>query len=127
MENQIVEKIKNLTSKLGETLLKPGLIEADENEFFRKDVFAELASKGIVGLSFPKEFGGSGLPPSAFLAAIQELSYFDPGMAVTISVHSGLCGGVIFRNASEELKKEWLPKIAKGSVIGAYSLTENHA
>ena len=127
MENQVVDKIRSLTSKLSETLLKPGLIEADENELFRKDIFTELASKGIMGLSLPREFGGSGLPPSAFLAAIQELSYFDPGMAVTISVHSGLCGGVIFRNASEELKKEWLPKIAKGSAIGAYSLTENHA
>lgn len=127
MDNQIIDRIRNLASKLAESFLKPGLIEADENEIFRKEIFKNLASKGMMGLAFPQEFAGMGLPPSAFLAAVQEFSYFDPGMAVTISVHSGLCGGVISRHGSEEMKKEWLPKIAKGDVIGAYSLTENHA
>ena len=127
MDNQIVDRIGALASKLGKSFLEPGLVQADEKELFRKDVFKTLASKGMMGLSFPKEFGGMGLPASAFLTAVQEFSYFDPGMAVTISVHCGLCGGVILRHGSEEIKKEWLPKIAKGEVIGAYSLTENHA
>ncbi len=108
MNIQVVERIKNLASKLAESFLKPGLVEADENEIFRETVFNNLASKGIMGLSIPQEFGGMGLPVSAFLTAVKEFSYFDPGMAVTISVHSGLCGGVVLRHGSEEMKKEWL-------------------
>lgn len=120
----MIGKIRSLAARLATSILAPGHEEADRDEVFRKDLFHQLGAKGLMALPIRKEHGGMGLGSGVFMAALEEIAVVDPGMAVTISVHSGLGGGVVNRHAQDACAEEWLSQIASGKVLLAYGLTE---
>ena len=104
--------------------LKPGSQEWDEREAIPAEIYKEAAELGFFGLSVPEEFGGLGVDALAYAVAMEELARGSASFQVCATVHNSLVCAAIAKHGSAEQKKKFLPKMASGEWIGAYSLSE---
>ncbi len=91
---------------------------------FPKQWIKGLAEVGAFGPYIPAEYGGPGLDQISYGIIMQELERGDSGLRSTASVQSSLVMYPIFTFGSEEQKKKYLPKLAKGEMMGCFGLTE---
>lgn len=98
--------------------------EMDEKEEVPKEILQELSELGYFGIRVPEKYGGLGLDMLSYTLMLEELAKVSAGLMIVVSVHNTLfCEGLI-QFGSEELKQKYLPRMAKGELIGAYCLTE---
>ena len=93
---------------------------------FPAELVSDVAALGLFGSTLPEEYGGAGLNYVSYGLICQELERGDSGLRSFVSVQSSLCMYPIFAYGSEEQKREWLPRMATGEVIGCFGLTEPH-
>jgi glutaryl-CoA dehydrogenase len=98
--------------------------DAYEKAYFPADVIPEVAEMGLLGATLPEEDGCAGINPTAYGLTMQELERGDSGLRSFVSVQGALCMFPIYAYGSEEQRRRWLPKMAKGEVIGCFGLTE---
>ncbi len=110
--------------KFAEEQIEPGAIERDEKEYFDKKLFKKLGELGLLGITAPEEYGGSGMDATAAVIANEEISAVDPGFCLAYLAHSMLAVNNIVQNASDEQKKRYLPKLSSGEWIGAMAMSE---
>ncbi|MFI5206446.1 MAG: acyl-CoA dehydrogenase family protein [Gemmatimonadales bacterium] len=91
---------------------------------FPVQLIPEMAELGFLGANLPEEYGCAGLNNVAYGLIMQELERGDSGVRSFASVQGGLVMYPIYTFGSEEQRKHWLPKLAKGEVIGCFGLTE---
>src|SRR3954467_9371839 len=91
---------------------------------FPKQLIPEMAELGMFGANLPEEYGCAGLNNVAYGLIMQELERGDSGVRSFASVQGALVMYPIYAFGSEEQKKEWLPQMASGKVIGCFGLTE---
>jgi glutaryl-CoA dehydrogenase len=102
-----------------------GLVEkAYDDAYFPAEVIPEIAEMGLLGATLPEKYGCAGVNPTAYGLTMQELERGDSGLRSFVSVQGALCMYPIFEYGSEEQRMQWLPKMAKGEVIGCFGLTE---
>jgi glutaryl-CoA dehydrogenase len=94
-----------------------------ERGTFPAEVVPELAKLGVFGMHL-QGYGAAGLSNVMYGLACQELERGDSGLRSFVSVQGSLCMYPINRYGSEEQKTKWLPRMAKGEVIGCFGLTE---
>ena len=102
----------------------PLIEEAYEKAYFPVDVIPEVAEMGLLGASLPEKYGCAGVSPTAYGLAMQELERGDSGLRSFASVQGSLVMYPIFAYGSEEQRMKYLPKMAKGELIGCFGLTE---
>jgi len=93
---------------------------------FPRELVPEIASLGLLGSSLPEEYGGAGLNGVSYGLICQELERGDSGIRSFVSVQSSLCMYPIYSYGTAEQKRDWLPRMAAGEVIGCFGLTEPH-
>jgi glutaryl-CoA dehydrogenase len=91
---------------------------------FPKEIIPQMAELGVFGANLPEEYGCAGLNNVAYGLIMQELERGDSGVRSFASVQGALVMYPIFAFGSEEQKKEYLPKMAHGDIIGCFGLTE---
>ncbi len=91
---------------------------------FPSELVPKMAELGIFGPTLPAEYGGMGVNNVAYGLIMQELERGDSGVRSFASVQSSLVMYPIYSFGSEEQKKNWLPRLANGSAIGCFGLTE---
>lgn len=84
----------------------------------------QMGEMGLFGLPFDEQYGGMGGDYLALCVAIEELARVDSSLAITLEAAVSLGAMPIYRFGSEELKRQWLPKLTSGEVLGAFGLTE---
>jgi glutaryl-CoA dehydrogenase len=104
--------------------VSPIIEEYAQRSEFPKQVIKGLAEVGAFGPYIPAEYGGSGLDQIAYGIIMQELERCDSGIRSTASVQSSLVMYPIYTFGSEEQRKKYLPKLAKGEMMGSFGLTE---
>jgi len=102
----------------------PIIQEHFRNATFPNDLIPKLGELGVFGPTLPTEFGGSEVSNVAYGLLMQELEKGDSGLRSFASVQGGLVMYPIWKYGSEEQKKNWLPKLAKGQAVGCFGLTE---
>ncbi|MFI5257927.1 MAG: acyl-CoA dehydrogenase family protein [Gemmatimonadales bacterium] len=102
----------------------PVIGEAYVQGRFPKELVPEMGELGVFGANLPEEYGCAGLNNVAYGLIMQELERGDSGVRSFASVQGALAMYPIFAFGSEEQKKRYLPKMAKGEVIGCFGLTE---
>lgn len=95
-----------------------------ERAEFPNQVIPGLADIGAFGPYIPEEYGGAGLDQISYGLIMQELERSDSGLRSTASVQSSLVMYPIYKYGSDEQKEKFLPKLAKGEMIGCFGLTE---
>ncbi len=96
-----------------------------ENHTFPHELVGELAGLGLLGSSL-EGYGCAGMNAVSYGVICQELERGDSGLRSFVSVQSSLCMYPIYTYGSEEQKQRYLPRMARGEVIGAFGLTEPH-
>lgn len=123
-EHQMLrEMIRDFTHEF----VEPQAHEFDKKEQFNLDLFRQLGELGLLGITVPEEYGGSGLDAVAATIAHEELSYSDPGFTLAYLAHSMLFVNNLAQNGSEEQKNRILPKVCSGEWIGAMAMSEPDA
>lgn len=123
----ISENIKMIRKSLedfGKKYIEGDRRRWDDDQIFPKEVFTKLGELGLMGILVPEEFGGSGMGYHEYVAAIVEVSIWDPSIGLSLAAHNSLCTNHILTFGTQEQKEKWLPKLASGEWIGAWGLTE---
>ncbi len=118
------EMLRKMYRDFAENEVKPLAEWVDENEAFPEETVKKMAKLGMMGIYFPKEYGGAGADVLSYVMAVEEMSKVCGTTGVIISAHTSLCAAPIFENGTEEQKKKYLPKLCSGEWIGAFGLTE---
>jgi alkylation response protein AidB-like acyl-CoA dehydrogenase len=87
-------------------------------------IFAKLAGTGLMGALVPEEYGGAALDYVSYALAVEELNRVDASVGITMWAHNSLCTNHIALFGSSEQKARYLPRLARGEVLGAWGLTE---
>ena len=119
--------IQNMVQEFSKTEIEPIANELDANEQFPKKLVEKMGSLGLMGMIIPSKYGGAGLDMISFVTAIIELAKADASVAITMAAHTSLGSLPLLLYGSEVQKKRYLPRLAKGEIIGAFGLTEPDA
>ena len=121
-EEQIL--IQKTMREFAQRELRPYYQHHDLTETFPKDQWKKMAQLGIMGLSIPKEYGGQPADSVTAGLIIEELAKEDPNCALAGALYA--LDEIIVKHGYEEIKKEWLPQIARGEKMLALAVTEPH-
>lgn len=121
------EALRAKVREFAEAELKPIAATLDKENSFPDDIVKTMGKMGIMGIPYPKEYGGAGLDVISYAIAVEELSRIDGGTGVILSAHTSLGTYPISAFGTEEQKKKYLVPLAKGEKIGAFGLTEEEA
>ncbi len=121
------EALRAQVREFAETEVKPIAFMLDQNSEFPTEAIEKFGKMGLMGIPYPKEYGGAGLDVLSYAIAVEELSRVDGGTGVILSAHVSLGTYPIAAFGTEEQKKKYLVPMAKGEKIGAFGLTEPNA
>lgn len=116
--------LRDMVKSFVETEVEPQAAEYDRKEKFNLPLFKELSDLGLLGITVPDTYGGSGLDATAVVIAHEELSASDPGFCLAYLAHTLLAVNNLAVNGSEEQKKKYLPGLSNGTLIGAMAMSE---
>jgi butyryl-CoA dehydrogenase len=121
------ELVGQMLREFVEKEVKPIAAHIDETEEFPIENVKKMARYGIMGIPFPKEYGGAGGDDISYIIAVEELAKACGSTSVILSAHTSLCCWPIFKYGTEEQKQKYLPGLLKGEKLGAFGLTEPNA
>ncbi len=121
------EELRKRIRKFAEEEIKPQAFELDQTNGFPGEAVAKLGQMGLMGIPYPKEYGGAGMDVLSYAIAVEELARVDGGAGVILSAHVSLGTWPIAAFGNEEQKQKYLVPLAKGEKIGAFGLTEPNA
>jgi short/branched chain acyl-CoA dehydrogenase len=118
------EELRRTVAEFANDVVAPKIGEFYEREEFPYEIVREMGRMGLFGLPFPEEYGGMGGDYFALCLALEELAKVDSSVAITLEAGVSLGAMPIHLFGTEEQKREWLPRLASGEILGAFGLTE---
>ena len=104
--------------------LLPRVVSAFAEERFDREIMTEMGELGFLGATLPEQYGGAGASHVAYGLIAREVEAIDSGYRSAMSVQSSLAMYPIYAFGSEDQKQRFLPKMARGELIGCFGLTE---
>src|SRR3954466_15080558 len=101
-------------------------VAAEADGTFPRDIFTMLGRTGLLGLPYPEEHGGGGVPYEVYLQVLEELAGRWLAVAEGVSVHTLACSPLA-TFGSDVQRKRLLPDLLGGERLGAYCLSEAHS
>ncbi|MGQ0765219.1 MAG: acyl-CoA dehydrogenase family protein [Gemmatimonadota bacterium] len=99
----------------------------DREASFDRDIVRKLGELGFLGVMLPEEYDGMGLDARTYVVALEEIAAADASVAVLMSVHNSLPTQMILRYGNSVQKERYLPRMARGEMLGAFALSEPDA
>ena len=115
---------RQMVREFVENEIKPVMQEMDETEEFPREIWEKLGPAGLLGIQYPKKYGGQGGDYLAYVIAIEEISKYCASITSGIAAHSSLATWPIYQFGTEEQKMRFLPELLSGRAWGAMGLTE---
>jgi alkylation response protein AidB-like acyl-CoA dehydrogenase len=107
--------------------LLPGVIERDTHQKFPTDQIRKMGELGFMGMMVDPKYNGGGMDTISYVLAMEEISKIDASASVCMSVNNSLVCWGLEKFGTEEQKEKYLKRLATGSVIGAFCLSEPEA
>lgn len=121
-EDQLL--LRELVRDFAQKEIAPKIGAFEDNHLFPKEIIQKLAGLGLMGITIPPEYGGTKTDYLSLILALEELSRVSPTVCLIVSVHASLFSSSILKFGSPLQKEKYLPRAARGEVLGAFSLTE---
>ena len=118
------EILKDSIRNFGQKEIQPLIKESDEKGEWPGVLTKKLAEMGLLGIVIPTEYSGAGYSNVDYVIILEEISKVDPSVGLVVAAHNSLCSNHLNLFASEEQKKKYLSRLAKGETLGAWGLTE---
>jgi butyryl-CoA dehydrogenase len=119
--------IRDAARDFAQKEIAPIAAELDKEERFPTEIVKQLGQLGLMGMTIPTEYDGGGMDNISYVLAVEEISKACASTGIIMSVHNSLVTYPVYEFGSDELKKKYLPALAKGEKLGAFSLTEANA
>nr|CAD6427877.1 isovaleryl-CoA dehydrogenase [Rhizobium sp. Q54] len=119
-----VEAVRETVQRFAREQLAPRADTIDRSNEFPRDLWPEFGALGLLGITADPDFGGSGLGYLPHVVAVEEIARASASTALSYGAHSNLCVNQINRNASQEQKARYLPKLCSGEHVGALAMSE---
>ena len=107
--------------------LLPGILERDEKQQFPHEQVKMMGELGFLGMMVDPKYNGSGMDTLSYVIALEEISRIDASAAVIMSVNNSLVCWGLEEYGSERIREEYLSRLATGSILGAFCLSEPEA
>ena len=124
---ETIEMLRDQTRNLVNAELAPRAAEIDRENQFPQDMWRRFGDMGLLGITVPEEYGGSGLGYLAHVIAMEEISRGSASVGLSYGAHSNLCVNQINRNGTPEQKTTYLPRLISGEHVGALAMSEPNA
>jgi alkylation response protein AidB-like acyl-CoA dehydrogenase len=121
-EDQIL--IREMIRDFAQNEILPVAKNLEESHQFPGDLLKKLTDLGILGMSIPSQYSGIKTDTLSLMITLEEISRALPSLSVIISVHCSLFSYAILKFGNDRQKEKYLPKAAKGELLGAFALTE---
>ena len=116
--------LRAVVEQFARDVVAPVAAENYENHSFPYDIVKQMGEMGLFGLPFSEEFGGMGGDYFALCIVLEELARVDSSVAITLEAAVSLGSMPIYLFGTEDQKREWLPRLTSGTMLGAFGLTE---
>ena len=124
---ETAEMIRESVNAFARVEIAPRAAEIDEKNEFPADLWRKMGDLGLLGMTVPEEFGGSGLGYLEHVVAMEEISRASASVGLSYGAHSNLCVNQIARNGNQTQKEKYLPKLCSGEHVGALAMSEPNA
>ncbi len=115
--------IRQTARQIADEVIRPRAAELDETGIYPEDIFQVFKETGLLGLSFPEEYGGSGAGTLGLGLAVEEVAKVDNSCALMLLL-TKLSTSAILKGGTEEQKRRYCQGTATGALRGAFALTE---
>lgn len=118
---------RDLARKFAQEVVRPVAVEMEASSTFPREIMRKMGEAGLLGIPYPKEYGGSGGDTISYVLAVEEISRVWGSLGLMMAAHVSLGCNPIYIAGSEEQKRTLLPPLLRGEKLGAFGLTEPQA
>ncbi|MDO5631434.1 MAG: isovaleryl-CoA dehydrogenase [Paracoccus sp. (in: a-proteobacteria)] len=122
-----VNALRDMVHRWAQDRVKPLAAQADKTNEFPNELWTEMGELGLLGITVPEEFGGSGMGYLAHVIAVEELARASASISLSYGAHSNLCVNQIKLNGTDEQRRKYLPDLCSGKAVGALAMSEEGA
>jgi len=121
------EMLRDMVASFAADEISPRAAEIDLSNNFPSDLWRKFGDLGLLGITVEEEYGGAGMGYLDHVVAVEEISRGSAAVGLSYGAHSNLCVNQIRRNATDEQKRRYLPKLISGEHVGALAMSESEA
>ncbi|ORU92752.1 MAG: isovaleryl-CoA dehydrogenase [Cycloclasticus sp. symbiont of Poecilosclerida sp. N] len=122
--NDEIDELRDAVRKFAEGEVAPIAEETDLKNEFPQHLWKQFGEMGLLGMTVPEEYGGTGLNYLSHLVVVEELSRASASIGLSYGACSNLCINNLYLNGSEEQRQKYLPKLCSGEHVGALAMSE---
>ena len=123
-DQQLIQKS---VRRFMESEVRPHVRQNDREEKFAGAEIRRLGELGCCGMLIPEEWGGAGLDTISYVLMLEEVARVDASIAVALSVTNSVVAWPLWRHGNDAQRRKYLPRLARGEILGAFCLTEPQA
>jgi isovaleryl-CoA dehydrogenase len=121
---ETADAIRTTVRDFAQEQIAPRAEEIDRTNTFPRDLWPQMGTLGLHGITVEEEYGGTGLGYLEHVVAMEEVSRASASVGLSYGAHSNLCVNQIRRNGSDAQKRKYLPKLISGEHVGALAMSE---
>jgi isovaleryl-CoA dehydrogenase len=118
------DALRDTVKRLCDDELAPRAAQIDHDNTFPMDMWKKFGDMGLLGVSIPEEFGGTGMGYVAHTVAMEEISRGSGSVGLAYGAHSNLCVNNLYLNGTDAQRAKYLPKLCSGEHVGALAMSE---
>ncbi len=122
-----VGALRDMVHRWAQERVKPIAQEVDKRNIFPDELWAEMGSLGLLGITVPEAYGGADMGYLAHVVAVEEIARASASIALSYGAHSNLCVNQIRLNGTAAQRQKYLPKLVSGAHVGALAMSEAEA
>ena len=122
-----IDLLRDAVYRFAQSEIAPIAADIDRSNEFPNQLWPKFGEMGLLGITVPEAYGGTGMGYLAHIVAMEEISRASASVGLSYGAHSNLCVNQINRNGNDAQKQKYLPKLISGEHIGALAMSESGA